>query len=195
MKKLMLSALLAVFAFSGLKAQSSGFETEVFIGFPMGDKEIKDAVSLNIGINAGYYWEVSESFKLGAILGYDYLIGKKDEGEKHNLSYLPIAASGKFFIDQFFIGLDLGYAIGVSSDYSIGYEEGDGVIISSDVKYKGGFMFRPRIGFTTASFDVFAFYKSINNKTEVSGSFLGESFSVSDKNSIGTMGVGFVYKF
>lgn len=195
MKKLLLSGFIAVFALTGMKAQSTGFEAEAFVGFPMGDKDVKDAVSFNLGINAAYYWNVAESFKLGAMLGYDYFIGKKDEGEKHDLSYLPIAASGKYYFNQFFVGLDLGYAIGVSSDYSLDYEEGEGVIVSSDVKYKGGFMFRPRVGYSNTSFDIFAFYKSINNKTEVSGSFLGESFSDSEKNNLGSLGIGFSYKF
>lgn len=192
MKKLFLAAFVAVCGLSGVNAQSTGFEAEAYVGLPMGD--IKDASSFNFGINAAYYWDVAESFKVGAMLGYDFFSGKEVDGEKQNISFLPIAASGKYFFDQFYVGLDLGYALGLTSE-KMSEEIFPGESISAEVKYKGGLMFRPRVGYTTASFDVFAFYKSISNKTEVSASGGGESFSASTSNSVGSLGVGFTYKF
>src|SRR5690554_2519204 len=102
MKKLFLAAVVAVCGLTGVNAQSTGFEAEAYAGLPMGD--IKDGASFNFGINAAYYWDVAESFKVGAMVGYDYFAGKDDV---KSISYIPIAASGKYSFDQFYVGLDL----------------------------------------------------------------------------------------
>ena len=78
MKKLLLSAAIAVFAMSNINAQE--FKAGVNVGLPMGD--IKDSYTLNIGIELGYLWEVSEQFKAGAIAGYSHYLGESiDFGE------------------------------------------------------------------------------------------------------------------
>jgi|26BtaG_2_1085354.scaffolds.fasta_scaffold00018_35 hypothetical protein len=169
MKKLFLSAVLAVGCLVGVNAQSTGFEAGAYVGLPMGDA--KDATSLNIGISAGYYWDVADSFKVGVLTGYDHWIGKtiKEEFmgttvefEVDDFGFIPIAASAKYdFGSSLFAGVDLGYAIYVGSG------EGD-----------GGFLYQPKFGYSGASFDAFAFYKGISND-----------------GSISSLGAGFAYKF
>lgn len=167
MKKLMLSAIVAVFALSGLKAQSTGFEAGAYVGFPMGDAG--DYSSFNFGINAAYYWTVAENFQAGVAAGYDHWIGKtvKEtfmgetfEFDVDDLGFIPIAATAKYDFGGFFGGLDLGYAIGASKNND------------------GGFYYRPRVGWNNTSFNVYGFYKGISND-----------------GSISSIGLGFDYKF
>lgn len=169
MKKLFLTAALAVCALVGVNAQSTGFEAGAYVGIPVGDAG--DFSSFNFGISAAYYWEVAPSFQLGLLTGYDYWAGKdydvningvniKTEGV--DLGFIPIAASAKYnFGGAMFGGIDLGYAI------YVGDGEGD-----------GGFMYQPKLGYSGASFDAFAFYKGI-----------------SDNTTISSVGLGFMYKF
>lgn len=165
MKKLLLSAVVAMFALTGLKAQSTGFEAGAFIGFTMGD--VKDAYSINFGINAAYYWDIAADFQLGVATGYDHWSAKEYEvmGMKiksDDAAFIPLAAAAKYDFGGFFAGADLGYGIGVSPSGN-----------------DGGFYYRPRIGYTNTSFNAYGFYKGI--------SVTGGTFS--------SIGVGFDYKF
>src|SRR5690554_4311903 len=122
MKKLLLSAVIAMFGLTGLKAQSTGFEAGAHIGFPIGDAG--DFASINFGINAAYYWEVSANFQAGLASGYDHWITKSEDEtpdiplptkmvstEMKDFGFIPVAAAAKYDFGGFFGGLDLGYAI------------------------------------------------------------------------------------
>jgi|GEM_PF-202961 len=192
MKKLLLSAVIAVFGLTGLKAQSTGLEGEAFLGLPMGDAS--DGASLNLGINLAYYWDVAEGFKVGALAGFDHWISKKVDGEKgKDISYLPIAATAKYSFDQFYVGLDLGFALGLTSEKES--FEVYGYSFSAETKSKGGFLFRPRFGYSTSSFDIFAFYKGMSDKVEATINDSDGNESFSETISMGSLGVGFTYKF
>lgn len=159
MKKLLLSAVIAVFGLTGLKAQSTGFEAGAFIGFPIGDAG--DVSSLNFGINAAYYWTVAESFQAGLTAGYDHWTAKEHEigtikVKGDDAGFIPIAATAKYDFGGFFGGLDLGYAIYAGSG------GGD-----------GGFYYRPRVGWNNTSFNVYGFYKGISNDGSISSLGLG----------------------
>lgn len=174
MKKILLSAALAVLGLVSTNAQDSGFEAGLYVGVPVAD--IGDGTSVNIGATAGYYFEVIENLKVGGIVGYDHFLVKsdyKDLGAK-DVGFIPIAASAKYnFVESFFAGLDLGYAIGAS--------EGN----------DGGFLYRPRVGWSTSMVDVYAFYKGISNKESVE--VMGVKSSVS--STAGSVGVGAAFKF
>lgn len=155
MKKLLLSAVIALFGLTGLKAQSTGFEAGAFIGFPIGDAG--DVSSLNFGINAAYYWTVAESFQAGLTAGYDHWTAKEYMGYKgDDAGFIPIAATAKYDFGGFFGGLDLGYAIYAGSG------GGD-----------GGFYYRPRVGWNNTSFNVYGFYKGISNDGSISSLGVG----------------------
>lgn len=170
MKKLLLTAAIAVFGVVGMKAQSTGFEAGAYVGIPMGD--VKDATSINFGISGAYYWDLAAGFQLGVKTGYDHWTAKEQtytfmeetiKVKGDDAGFIPIAASAKYlFSPSFFGGMDLGYAIYVGS--------GDG---------DGGFLYQPRLGYSHASFDAYGFYKGI--------SVDGGTFS--------SIGVGFAYKF
>jgi hypothetical protein len=166
MKKLFLSAALAVGCLVGVNAQSTGFEAGAYVGIPVGDAG--DLTSFNFGITAAYYWEIAPSFQLGALTGYDYWTAKEYDSPSgkvkgDDFGFIPIAASAKYnFGGSLFGGLDLGYAIYAGS--------GDG---------DGGFLYQPKFGYSGASFDAFGFYKGISAD--------GVTFS--------SVGAGFAYKF
>src|SRR5690625_7371367 len=92
-------------------------------------------------------------------------------GDYHNLFSFPTRRSSDLYsFNQFFVGADLGYAIYVGS--------GD-----SD----GGFLYEPKFGYDAVSFDIYAFYKGISSKQKYEG--------FSQTTTLGSVGVGFAYKF
>lgn len=170
MKKLILSAALAAFGLVAGNAQDSGFEAGAYVGIPVAD--VGDGSSVNVGATVAYYFNVAEGFKIGGLVGYDHFIAK-DNAE--DAGFIPITASAKFnFTESFFAGADLGYAIGISDG------AGD-----------GGFLYRPRVGYSTSMVDIYAFYKGISYKYEVPTGFA----TVSTTATAGSVGVGAAFKF
>jgi hypothetical protein len=141
MKKLLLCAAFAVFAFSNVNAQN--FNVGVNLGLPMGD--IKDTASLNIGVEANYLWNVSDGFNAGLLASYSHYTAKSGYGD--DAGFLPIAAAGRFNVsDDFTIGADLGYAIGVSPS---------GI--------DSGFYYAPKVQYgVSESIDIVLAYKGIS---------------------------------
>lgn len=192
MKKILLTAVIAAFGFVNTNAQATGFEAGVYAGIPTGDAS--DGTSFNLGLNVAYLWSVSEEFKAGLTAGYDHWMAKKVDGEKgKDVAFLPIAARAKYSFGQFFVGLDLGIALGLTSEKHSETFEGD--TFSVELKNKGGFLYQPRVGYNTTSFDIYAFYKGISNKAEASINDAGEKFSMSETGNVGSIGIGFAYKF
>ena len=145
MKKVLLFTIFAVVAITGVKAQS-GFKVGADLGLPLGD--IKDSYTLNIAVNLTYLWEVAEEFDAGFSAGYSHYIGDTFEGFKFDdAGFLPIAAAGRFNASEdFTIGIDLGYAIGVSPS------END-----------GGFYYAPKIQYGVSdSIDIVLIYKGVS---------------------------------
>jgi len=182
MKKLLLSAVVAAFGLVGANAQDSGFEAGAYVGIPVADAS--DGTSMNVGVTVAYYFEVMENFKVGGLVGYDHFIGKDQDIDTGfgtitvdgvDAGFIPIAASAKYSFGSFFGGLDLGYAIGVSDG------AGD-----------GGFLYRPRFGWSSSRVDLYAFYKGISYKYDVP-SGLGTTSSVSA--TAGSVGIGAAFKF
>ncbi|SMC59493.1 hypothetical protein [Moheibacter sediminis] len=183
MKKLFLTAAFAAIAMVGVNAQATGVEAGAYVGIPVADAS--DGSSINLGATVGYYFEVIEGLKVGGIVGYDHFIGKSGDDviiggttfstDAVDYGFIPIAASAKYnFVPNFFAGLDLGYAI------YVGDGEGD-----------GGFYFRPRAGYSTTSFDIYAFFKGISNKYTTDYGI----YSTSVSSTLGSVGVGAAYKF
>jgi hypothetical protein len=138
MKKVLFAAV-AVFAFGFSNAQEGKFKAGAHVGLPMGD--IKDAFSLNIGLDASYSWAISDKFDAGIGSGYTLYTGK-DLFE--DASFVPVYGSAQYLLtESLFLGTDLGYAIGVSGR-------------------DGGFYYQPKVGFQISEFSVYAGYKGIS---------------------------------
>ena len=76
MKKVLLTAALAVAGMVGVSAQTSGVEGTVHVGIPVGNAS--DVSSFNLGVDLAYLHPIANNFKLGAKVGYDHFIAKSD---------------------------------------------------------------------------------------------------------------------
>ena len=134
--------ILVLFAFL-ITCSISSFAQENFklggnLGIPVGDADVYD---INYGADLAYLFNVSENFEAGPMLGYT---GYSVDGE--SVSFLPIAASGRYIFpaSNFFLGADLGYAVGLE----------DGL--------DGGFFYRPKLGYNFGLLGVIASYSGIS---------------------------------
>lgn len=141
MKKIILTAA-AIFAFGFANAQSGAFKLGAHVGLPTGD--IKDYSSVNLGADLAYTWSVAEGLDAGITTGYTaYLLKKDIPGD--TASFIPVAATAQFTLtNNWFIGADLGYAIGVSSDND------------------GGFLYQPKFGYQMEKAGLYVSYKGIS---------------------------------
>lgn len=177
MKKMIFAAIFGVMGMAGLQAQKGNFEIGPYIGAAVGDA---DAHNFNTGATFAYYVDLAPKWKLGGLLAVDHFFGKEyrygNVYYKQDATFIPIAASAKFQINEkLFAGLDLGYAIGVSDG------AGD-----------GGFLARPRFGFSLPIVDLYGYYKAINYKWDGPGGPGDHHWD--DKHNLGSVGVGAAFK-
>ncbi|MDQ7916715.1 hypothetical protein RBU60_03940 [Mesonia sp. MT50] len=177
MKKLLLTAAIAVFAMMGTQAQE-GLKLGAHVGLPIGD--VDESSSLNIGVDVAYHWNIAEGFDLGVTTGYTTFLAKEYDlpgGGKikgDDAGFIPIAASARYsFNEEWFVGADLGYALATQ----------DGA--------DGGVYYQPKVGYKFSSVDVFAFYKGISIK-QTYDTPIG---TIENTISAGSVGVGAAYRF
>ncbi|MEJ6792877.1 MAG: outer membrane beta-barrel protein [Lacinutrix sp.] len=126
MKKSFLITAFAVLISCGAFAQN--FNAGLNVGLPMGD--VSDFTTLNIGVDVNYLWEVSDQFEAGVTAGYSHFFGDSyDETflgqtisiDIEDVSFLPIGAAVRYNVsEEFTIGADIGYAVGISPNGSDG---------------------------------------------------------------------------
>lgn len=144
MKKVLLIAAVAVFGFTSVQAQDEGFKADVNFGIPVGD--IDEVSSFNIGVDVSYLFNVADSFQVGPLVGYSHFLLKSDFSDFDDISYLPVAASARFFASEdFFFGADLGYAVGIN----------DG--------NEGGFFYRPKLGYNLGPVSLLLMYSGVSD--------------------------------
>ncbi len=132
MKKLLLIIVLLTLGVT-LNAQKGKFNVAANIALPIGDSS--NAFSFGFSAEANYLFEISDDFQVGPSASLIYYFGKSENGfEVEDASFLPLAAAGRFNIsDEFTLGADLGYGIGISPD---------GI--------NSGFYYRPMIGYNVS---------------------------------------------
>lgn len=94
---------------------------------------IKNYASAAFGIEANYLFDWYEDFKLGPSVNLIYFSPKGEAGEDAKpFIYMPVGGSVIFKAntEKFYIGTDLGYAVGISPS-------GD----------RGGIFFKPQVGY------------------------------------------------
>lgn len=167
MRKILLSVA-ALFAFGAANAQDAGgFSLGAHVGIPMGD--VKDYSGVNYGIDAAYMWPVMENFGLGIATGYtmfsgkdyDYTVGGVTVKTKvDGFGFVPVAAAAKYMItENFYLGVDLGYA------FYVGDGDGD-----------GGLYYQPKLGYDFKPFEMFISYKGIEDTGSVGAVGLGVAY-------------------
>ena len=167
MKKIILSAI-AVMAFGFANAQDGHFKVGAHVGLPLGD--IKDASSVNLGVDAAYLWNVADKFTAGVTTGYTTYLAKSHnydygmgsvEVKGDDVGFIPVAGTAQYSItDNLFVGADLGYAVYVGN--------GDGV--------DGGFLYQPKFGYQNEKIELYAGYKGISNDGTFSSLNLGFNY-------------------
>ena len=157
MKKLLLVAAIAVFGLSSVNAQN--FNGGVSLGLPIGDSG--DAYTFNVTLDVNYLWNVSDTFDAGIASGYSHNFGDGDLNVD-DASFLPIAAAGRLNLsDDFVLGADIGYAIGISPDGN-----------------DGGFYYAPKLQY------------SVSEKMDIVGAYRGVSLDGGSFDVL-TLGVEF----
>ncbi len=119
MRKILFVIGIALISCTSMVAQQ--FNIGAGAALPVGDAN--DVSSFGINVEANYLWEVSEQFGAGLTVGYLNYFGKTisnpifDDVSFDDFGFLPIAASGRFQAsEKFTLGLDLGFALGLSPD-------------------------------------------------------------------------------
>ncbi len=153
MKKLLIAF---VFLFGMTQANAQGIVGGAHVGLPVGDTS--DNSSFELGADVAYLAPLSVSSSVGALLGFSHYF--TDEGD--GLSFLPIAATGRINLhESFFLGADLGYALGLTDNVD------------------GGFYYRPKVGFSFMGVGLVASYSGISvNDVTVSSVNLGIEFGL-----------------
>lgn len=142
--------LFFLFASVCCQAQNTNFKVGVYGGLPIGNST--PYYKYQFGIDGIYLSELSRSFHFGFATGFAYAVGDhyyrdlgdvEEEFQTGNFAYVPLAASGRFILGNFFVGADVGYAVSITGKKAF--------------TPNGGFYFRPKIGY---DFDVLGFYVS-----------------------------------
>ncbi len=156
MKKFLIIGALILCATSGF---SQGFKAGVNVGIPVGDAS--DFSNLQVGADVAYLFGVADTFSVGPMLGYSNFFPEESD-IYDNIQFLPIAASGRLGLgDAFFLGADLGYAIGI--------DDGN----------DGGFYYRPQVGYDFGVVGLVASYSGVSmNGGSISSVNLGVEFGL-----------------
>ena len=153
MKKLLIAF---VFLFGMTQANAQGIVGGAHVGLPVGD--VSEGASFELGADVAYLAPVSVSSSVGALVGFSHYFANEGDG----VSFLPIAATGRINLQEdFFLGADLGYALGIS----------EGV--------DGGFYYRPKVGFSFMGVGLVASYSGVSlDGATVSSVNLGIEFGL-----------------
>lgn len=136
MKKLLLVAVVALFGFT-MNAQDAQFKVGVNGALPIGDAG--DFYSFSVGLDVAYLWNVSDKFDAGVASGFTSAFGDEQSVSVFGITatvdvedaqFIPIAGAARYNVsDDFFLGADLGYAVGINDGND------------------GGFYYRPKVGY------------------------------------------------
>lgn len=144
MRKLFFAAF-AVLAFASVSAQGQ-FKAGISGALPIGDAG--DLSTFGVVVEAAYLFEVSESFHAGPTAGIGHYFGDEIAGfEIDDATFLPIGAAGRFGVSEdFTLGADLGYGIGIAPDGN-----------------DGGFYYSPRAQYSVSeSIDIVLAYRGVS---------------------------------
>lgn len=132
MKKLLLVIAMVAIGLTA-HAQDGTFNVGANIGLPSADADT--GYDFAISLEANYLFEVSDEFKVGPSLSYaHYFGGSVGSVNFSDASFLPIDAAARFDAsEKIVIGLNLGYAVGLSPNGN-----------------DGGFHYRPSVGYNIA---------------------------------------------
>lgn len=146
MKKILLLLLILFMGMTSVYSQGN-FRFGVNGGIPIGDAE--DISNFHLGADVAYMFNVVELLDVGPMVGYSIYFSEDltIAGEKINIDdiqFLPIAASGRFGLSSFYLGADLGYAVGLNDGND------------------GGFYYRPLVGYKIGKLGIAASLEGVS---------------------------------
>ncbi len=112
MKKLLLFFALATALISN--AQNGEFNIGANFGLPVGDIDVSHNFAISGEVN--YLFDVSDEFQVGPSVSFINYFGKEENNIGFgSIQFLPIAGAARFHVsDEFALGADLGYAVGIN---------------------------------------------------------------------------------
>ena len=167
MKKVLFILLVVTFSFATVQSQNLGHHRDMKAGIsaslPLGD--FSEVYSFGLQADFAYLFQLDESFKVGPMASLFYYKGKSigDSEFSMNISdavFLPIGGHARYLFDDFFVGADLGYAIGISPS-------GMG----------GGVLIRPKVGYNFGNMAAVASYSAITRSGTIGSINVGVEFS------------------
>ncbi len=163
MKKLCVLVVFAFCSVTSINAQGGNFNVGVNIGVPTGN--VSDFYSFVVGIEANYLFEISDEFQVGPTVSYINYFGEFiGQFDFKDVSFLPIGGAARYNAsEKIVLGVDLGYAVGISPDGN-----------------DGGFQYRPMVGYNVSEKIMLqAFYSGISVTGGTFGQFgVGGMFSL-----------------
>lgn len=160
------SLLLGAFALLGFAANAQT-TGQLKIGANVGIPvgDASDFSSFTLGLDAAYQWRLAENFDLGIATGYQHFFVKSDWKD----------AGGS---DAGYIPLAASAQYSVSPNFFIGADLGYGFLTG---KYAsgGGFYYQPKVGYQQSDWELYLGYKGVSK----------------DSNTLGSVNLGFNFKF
>jgi outer membrane protein W len=158
MKKIVfiLSIILLTGSSSLFSQQKQGLKAEASVSYVVGDYPIETVFGL--GLDVTYLFNITSALQLGPSVGYHNYFGKGNSlppamggGPAKDIQILPLSASARYyFIDEIFVGTDLGY----------------GLHMDKNLDSESGFYFKPKVGLSWGPISTILSYSSIIGEFE-----------------------------
>lgn len=167
MKRILFVLVLVSISVITVQSQYMGQSEDMKIGvsasLPLGD--FSNAYSFGAQADFAYLFQMKETFKVGPMASLIYYNGDNIGGEGSSIKikdalFLPIGAHARYLFDDFFVGADLGYAIGLSPS-----------------GMSGGALIRPKVGYNFGNLAAVASYSAITQSGTVGSLNFGIEFS------------------
>ncbi|TCI91713.1 outer membrane beta-barrel protein [Tenacibaculum sp. M341] len=145
-----------------MNAQEGQFNLGANFGLPTGN--YSNITSFALSVEANYLFDISENISVGPSASFINYFGKEENNVGFgDIQFLPLAAAGRFNIsDEFTLGADIGYGIGINTGND------------------GGFYYRPMLAYNISDdISLQASYSGISsNGQNISNVGLGVMFKL-----------------
>lgn len=145
-----------------MNAQEGQFNLGASFGLPTGN--YSNITSFALSVEANYLFDISENISVGPSASFINYFGKEENNVGFgDIQFLPLAAAGRFNIsDEFALGADIGYGIGINTGND------------------GGFYYRPMLAYNISDdISLQASYSGISsNGQNISNVGLGVMFKL-----------------
>ncbi len=167
MKRVLFFLVVVAFSVTTIQSQNmvqpSDMKAGVSASLPIGD--FGKVYSFGLQADFAYLFEINETIKVGPMASLFYYKGDKIGNSEFSIKvsdaiFLPVGGHARYLMDDFFVGADLGYAIGISPS-----------------GMQGGVLIRPKVGYNFGNMAAVASYSAITRSSTIGSINLGVEFS------------------